>query len=298
MKRVLDTFERRPDLRSSEPDCRGGLGRAARASAPFSFSSRNPRSKPVIASAASTTAASTSSVDSEFWSARATSTRARSFARLPAPGGSRFRRGELIEQFLDLVVVERENQAVGIGKSELDPIGRIQFLSRDARPVDEHAMAALQILDIVFAVFRDDPGVVARSSVVAEDQVIVRLPADRETESGVIGIRLRFPEGLMTTSVAGRAMIGARGILRRTGPSRYFGRCGPGSRQLPSSPALEGPGSADNSRRLRCGPARPQTRNAASICLRSLFSGSPKNSSTLPQRRQMMCACSCFRRVS
>ena len=97
------------------------------ASPPFSFSSRNPRSKPVMARAASTTAASTSSVESEFCSARATSTSARKFREIPGPGRSRFRSGELIEQFLDLVVVEREDQAVGIGKAELDPVGRIQL---------------------------------------------------------------------------------------------------------------------------------------------------------------------------
>ncbi len=32
----------------------------------------------------------------------------------------------------------------------------------------------------------------------------------------------------------------------------------------------------------------------ASTCRRNFCSGSPKNSSTLPQRRQMMWACSCF----
>ena len=40
------------------------------------------------------------------------------------------RGGELVEDFLNFVVLEREDQAVGIRKSELDPIGGVQLLAR------------------------------------------------------------------------------------------------------------------------------------------------------------------------
>ena len=56
----------------------------------------------------------------------------------------------------------------------------MEFLSRYARPVDENAVAAFQILDVIFAAFRDDPGVIAGCAVVPQDQVVVRLPADRK----------------------------------------------------------------------------------------------------------------------
>ena len=36
---------------------------------------------------------------------------------------------------LDLVVVEREDQAVGVGKAELDAIGSVQLMARDLAPL-------------------------------------------------------------------------------------------------------------------------------------------------------------------
>ena len=165
------------------------------AQAPVFVQSRKPRSKPVIASAASTTAESTSSVESEFCSARATSTKRAKFRQIAGAGRSGFRGGELIEQFLNLVVVKREDQAVGIGKAELDAVGRVQLLPSDARSVDEYAVAALQVLDVVFAVFTRRIRAWLRDARLSRRTRWLSAWRPMVNGTGVIGTRLRFPDG-------------------------------------------------------------------------------------------------------
>ena len=136
----------------------------------------------MIASAASTTAASTSSVDERILQGSSDLDESAQLCEIARAGGRGFRRGELIEDLLDFVILEREYQAIGVGKAELDPVGGVQLLSRYFDTVDEYAVAAFQILHEILADFLNYARVIARGAIVAQDQVIVRLDGRSQRE--------------------------------------------------------------------------------------------------------------------
>ena len=132
---------------------------------------------------------------------------------------------------MDLVLVERENQVVRIGEAELYAIRRVELLARYARAVDEDAVAALQILNVVLARFDRDAGVIAGGAIVAKNQVIVRMPSDVEWQR-------------LNRNTASRS--GRIGDYESCGPGRRPGGCG-GHQELRCRAGASGDTAARNS---------------------------------------------------
>ena len=129
-------------------------------------------------SAASTTAASTSLVDNELCSARATSTSDRSLERLfaPAPAGADICPRNAVQ----LVFLQRERQPVGIRKAKIDAVAVLQRVAFHALAVHKNAVAAVQVFDHILVVFHRNASVTARDAVVSQHQIVFALPADQK----------------------------------------------------------------------------------------------------------------------
>ena len=89
---------------------------------------------------------------------------------------------QLTEDAIDLAMFQRERQLERIADAELDAVRVAQHVARDPLAVDPRAVAAVQILNDVGAVFRNDARVLARGAVVAQHQVVIRLAADQERQ--------------------------------------------------------------------------------------------------------------------
>ena len=149
LQRAVEHFARHAQVAVAQV-CARCLWRATRVSRPSPRrSSRKPRSAPVMASAVSTTEASTSSTEKELCTVRARSRMARSLARLPpSAGGWRGLLGgaHLFQQALQLRAVQREDQLIGILRAEFD-LSEFSSLCRViALAVDEGAVRAAAIL--------------------------------------------------------------------------------------------------------------------------------------------------------
>ncbi len=159
--------------------------RVSRPAPPDVRSSRKPRSAPVMASAVSTTDASTSSTENELCSVRARSRMARSLPRLPPTPGPAVFSGDahLFHQPLQLRAIQREDQLVGILRAEFDACRNCAAAARVTRwPLTNVPWRLPQSSSQYCAVFEHDPRVRARSPAVANDQVVLRLPADAERQ--------------------------------------------------------------------------------------------------------------------
>ena len=87
---------------------------------------------------------------------------------------------QFAEDAIDFPVIEREGDLEGIAYSELDAIGVAQHVAGYAFAVDPSAMATVEILNHVGAIFRKDARMLARGSVVAENQIVIGLAAEQE----------------------------------------------------------------------------------------------------------------------
>ena len=105
----------------------------------------------------------------------------------------------------DFVVFEREDQPVGILKAEVDAIGIGELVPGDTLPVDEDSVTAVQILDEVVAILGARCARGTGSAIIAQNQVVVALPADGERQrieqyaaaiSGRIDHRQAAPAGV------------------------------------------------------------------------------------------------------
>src|ERR1700722_3989091 len=94
-------------------------------------------------------------------------------------------------------------------------------MTRDALAIDPSPMAAAQILDNVRAVFRDDTGELPGCPVVAQDQIVIGLAADRKRQR--LKRTSRALAGRREHQKSGWRQSGARG---RVGSGRHLVRSG------------------------------------------------------------------------
>ena len=84
------------------------------------------------------------------------------------------------EDAVEFIVIEGEYQVVAVGEAKFDAVGRVEFLPGNTQSVDEDAVAAAEILDVIFAGFREDAGVLPRGAVVTQHQMILGLTTNGE----------------------------------------------------------------------------------------------------------------------
>src|SRR5262249_19208244 len=147
----------------------------------------------------------------------------------------------------------------------------------------------VEVLDDVLAVLFDNACVIAGSAIVAKHQMVVGVASHQERkrmDAGASALSGRMQDqesGWRRPGAHFDLMASAHGLHFRLGPrlsgSHMTGQC---TNKPPISVR------AKTISKSNCDATWPRT-----VC-----SGSPKNSSTRPQRRQMICACSCLSRVS
>src|SRR5579871_6226253 len=77
-------------------------------------------------------------------------------------------------------MAERERELIRFAHAEVDAIGIVQRTARHTLAVHPGAVTAVQIFNLICAIFQKNARVITRGSVVAKNQVIVGVAADEK----------------------------------------------------------------------------------------------------------------------
>jgi hypothetical protein len=82
----------------------------------------------------------------------------------------------------NLAGIEREGKLERLADPEIDAVGVVEHAARNAFAVHPGSVAAIQILDRIVAVFRENPKMVARNAIVSQNEIASRMAADEKRE--------------------------------------------------------------------------------------------------------------------